>query len=504
VKDITIKNLITNKTGYTNTTHALEVEISQTGFANQQTQVRLLNTERELIEEQRVRFNTVNEVVSIDFELELKDEGLTPFYVEIAPLSNEWSNENNISTFTIDVIDSKIRVLHIATEIHPDVKMIRSILQTDENVELSTLTAKTTNSFIEDIPGSNEPFDAILIQGSIPDLLAGNRFDWENTPTVYFRLPLSIQRNSSASSRVILTSPNGNGIFPLELRKDENTDHPITEFEDIEYTNFAPLSGLIRSEINTISQSLLNAEYRGVQTTMPVLSITEIGNIRRAEVSAWDWYKSYQSTNTDERVFVTTLFSNLINWVTTSPDDRLLKVSPAKTSFELNETVVLNGSLTNERGESEDDATIEVLINNPETDETRSFNMTNSNRGAYSLEVENIGSGVFSYRAIARKNSRIIDEEEGEFIVQKTNKELVQTVRNEALLQNLATQTGGKYLNFEESTSFLKILDDEGLLEQKQALLEAYTYPVRSIFWFIVVLTLLAGEWLLRKRYSLP
>lgn len=204
-----------------------------------------------------------------------------------------------------------------------------------------------------------------------------------------------------------------------------------------------------------------------------------------------------------ERDFITQLFSNIATWTSNDPDNRKLKISPAKSSFNISERVVINANLNNESGESESNATIEVNINS-NSEFQGSYNMRNSGTGTYSVELPPLSSGLYTFTATARKGDREIDTQTGEFLIEESSTEYVNAIRNDELLSSLANETGGSFFYFDQLEGFWSTLDNDGILQTKEEVIENYLFPIRSIFWFILVLVLLSSEWLLRKKFALP
>ncbi len=506
VRDITISNLVSNPVGYTDTRHPVSVDISQNGFSGESVSVTLFDSGGNVLETKQVDFNTDNEVQTVDFEISLTTSGLKQFSVQVQPLPDEWNSENNTESFSIDVSDSKIRILHISFEIHPDVSVVRDILSYDKNIDLETLTWISGNRFVEQATPDMNSFDMVILHG-----LPGQGFNvstldpLRELPSLYINLPKTRNKRSTDLSEFAFINNIGNQLFELALVPQlNNTDHPVMELPEVNYDNLAPVFSSLRTVNNAADvTTLFNSRFQGLDTPNILIGVLERGSLRRAEIAAWGWYRQYQSTNEQERKFVTKLISNLTLWVSNDPDNRMLKVSPSKSSFGISEQVIINANLNNESGEAEPDASIEVSIKS-EGDEPRSFNMKNEGSGTYKLEINSLSPGLYSYTAAARKGDRDIDEQTGEFLVEDSNTELVNTVRNDELLSTLATETGARFYTFADLDSFWSDLDSDGILQVKNEQVESYTFPVRNVFWFIFVLLLLGSEWLLRKYFSLP
>lgn len=505
VRDVTINNIITNATGYTETRHEVEIEIAQNGFEGASAEVNVLNSEGEIISSEVMVFTSSEGVINSKSEFLLENEGLLPFKVEVIPLTNEWSIENNTRSFSIDVQDSKTRVLHVSSEIHPDVKFIRSILSTNPSIELQTLTWIGGNRFVEQITPEFDDLDLIILHGDpnqIPSIEINNAI--LSVPSVYLDLP-GTRRNFSVDSDFVLIRNMGAQVFEMGIFQTANIEsHPILEMDEISYDVLAPILSSLRTEtIAADAVTLFNSSFQGIATENPLLSLIERGDLRRVHISAWGWYRLYQSPSKEERNFVSQLFTNIVSWSSNNPDNRRLKISPTKSSFNSAEQVIINASLINESGNPEPGATIEIHISSQDSEE-RVFNLNNLGSGNYSITLDALNTGLFSFTATARKDARIIDEQSGEFIIEHSNVELINTLRNDDLLNAISNETRGKFYPFNASENFWSDIQLANLLDRKSVTIESYHYPVRSFFWFILVILLLGVEWVLRKHYSLP
>jgi hypothetical protein len=505
VRDITFNNVQTNPTAYTDTQHLVEVEVKQNGFAGERTTVLIENQQGYRLSEEIIQFSGSEEVRTVRFQLPIFEPGLKQFFVRIDSLDGEWSTENNRTAFSIDVVDSKTRILHASFEIHPDVKMVRSILSEDPNIELSTLTWIGGNRFIEPFPESTENFDQIIIHGKPPTATIFPLFEeLIQSPTVYFQLPES-RKNLRVFPEISILENSGNQVFELDIvPKVADTDHPIMELPEIGYATLAPIKSTLRTMLTEVDATVLfNSAFQDVETPNPIIAVLERGGLRRVEVAAWSWFTMYQSSNEAERNFITQLISNMTVWAANDPDDRRLKVTPSKSVFNISEPIIINANLNNESGEVESDAAIDLVITKNDA-EGRSFTMQNEGNGTYKLTVNSLAPGMYTYSATARKGDRVIDEQTGEFLVEDSNNELINTIRNDDLLYSLANETGGKFYDYQNANGFWSDLDQRNLLQNSTETIESYVFPVRSAFWFMLLLILLGTEWVLRKYFSLP
>lgn len=505
VRDVSVTNVVSNTTGYTNTEHAVEAEISQTGFANNTVDVSL-ESGGEVLQEQQVTFDADNQVTQIQFDIELTEPGLQQYEIKVSPLPDEWTETNNSNIFSIDVLDSKTRILHVAYQIHPDIKAIRSIIERDESNELTTLTWLGANNFVEKVPDSDEEFDLIIIHGTPSENRSFSFLeDLAETPTLHFSLSPQVNTIPEQFDSAQLISFNNRGSSPVLLHQIlGERDHPVLELPEINFLETPYLQSPLRANVaEPQSTVLFNVRYDGVETDYPAISVMEIGNIRRAQVLPWGWFKLTQSTNQSHRDFTVELISHLVAWTSSDPDNRLLRVSPQKQTFSTAENPFLGASLQNEQEQPEEDAIIEIELSGA-NDQTRSFNMENAGNGNYRLDLPRLSEGLYDYTATARKGDRELDTQNGEFLVSNSSMELTNTIRNDKLLQDIAQNSGGNFFTFNNSAVIRDSLQSANLLQMQSEVEENYFFPVRSYSWFLVVILLLGSEWFLRKYYSLP
>lgn len=508
VRDVAVSNINTNTTGYTNTLHTIEAEINQTGYVGSATNVQIRSGET-VVDEKEITFETNNQSKTVTFEIQLDEAGLKQYEIFTQILPGEWSEDNNSSNISVEVIDSRINIVHIAFSIHPDVKALRSLIESDQNNNLYPLTWTGNGRFIEDMPDlESSEIDLAIIHGR-PDPSANLPFihDLSNIPTLFLELgrenPSNI--NSSSWSDLDLINTELNSVFNVHINQamSEN-EHSILDIPDIDLASLPSLFSPRRSVSDEPrANTLYTLTYNQVSTEFPAILVTEIGNIRRGHVLPWGWYKLAQSSSEPVREFYEVLFTNMVSWHSNSPDDRLLRVIPENKMVNTNSNPILNGFLRNERGEAESDAVIEIQLEG-ENSASGIYNMNNLGEGRYQLELPQLSEGLYTFTASARTAGRMIEAQEGEFLVSNTSNELSQVNRNDNILQAIATNSGGTYFSYDKIEGFWEELTNANLLSEDIVDIENYIFPVRTIYWFILLTLLLGTEWFIRKRYSLP
>lgn len=510
--DIVVQNITSNNSGYKNTVTPVAASILNDGFPDTDITVQL-RRDGQVLEEQTFRSDQTRSVFDARFELELDETGLQQYEIYVPEIEGEWTTANNQGAFSIDVLDDKLRIMQLAFEIHPDVRTLRSILREDESIELDYRTWISGERFVEGaFPQEPDTLDLIILQGfpsgDIPQSLIGQIREFTRGLPVVFLSGPAVDFNLFTSIYGDLlpvraaSNPEKRDIRPL-VNPDQQ-DHPLLELPVASLDRAPPLFAPIQEiESTSGSTNLLHANYRGAELDIPVLSTRTVGNSRTALLNAHGFYRWYLSPDDQIRNYTVELINNIVKWAASSPDSRLLDISPAKNMFEETENVMLDAFLRNEAGQEEDDAVIEVELNG-EGISQRFYTMSNQGLGQYRLRMGNLPEGMYHYRASASKGNHHIDERSGEFSVGSSNLEYVNTVRNDALLSYISHQTGGAFFTFRETGDLKQRMQQEGFFDPQSRLTTREILAYQNPFWFIFVLLLLSAEWIIRKVVALP
>ncbi|MEX0661697.1 MAG: hypothetical protein WEA58_00500 [Balneolaceae bacterium] len=507
VQDVRISNVDFNQIVYTNTSETIRVNIEQDGYSGETARVELRQDEN-TIETETIEFTESSSSHIVDFTIEFDEPGFFDYEITIPGLTEEFTQQNNTESLTIEVLDDKTQILSLAFEIHPDVASIRRVMATDQQNEVTQSTQLREGVFTGSNPiESDEDYDLIVLHGLPPQ--QGILTEWldENSsiPIVILQTPNSYQYSDETSYFPHSINSAGS-ILDIHLTMESDPfSHPLMEFDEPDFRGFPTLkSWRSNYELSPLSTTLLGAEYQRTETNIPIL-ITESDTERRhVFVNAFGWHQFEKTSNETVNQFFTDLFTNIFSWAATSPDNRNLVLEPAQSSFTENDPVLIRGTLVNERGEPESDATIELQIVNDDDENSQSYRMRSVGNGDYEVELGAFPQGLFELSGTAEIGGRQIGEATTTFSVSQSTLEFVNTKRNDQLLTQLAARTGGLFL----SDNFLEPMFD--LLEQQEKNIpieiveEEVEYISDLSVWFFIALLFLSAEWILRRTVSLP
>lgn len=510
--DIIVQNLSVNRDGYLNTIIPVEASIINDGLPNRKIQVQLWHNQR-IIQKKDIETRKQKSVQSVTFKFRPEDTGLQQYRIVVPEIKGEWTKANNQKVFNIDIRNDKIKILDLAFSIHPDVKTIRSILESDKSIEMKELTWIGKHRFLRGpLPSRIDTMNMVILHGFPNDKLSDSE-----AAEIY---------NLIKEKPVLLISTPGvnyhtlNELFPGELPiitknqrllsavqwrpNPENLGNPILNLPSFNLANlpdvYAPIDNATASPGSKV---LFYADYRGANTKVPVVAIKSIGNRKISQINIAGFFKWYQNEVPGSRNYITAFVNNIVKWTSVKPDNRLLKIDPARKVFNGSEDVILNASLINESGLAEDKGKIDVTLSGTKYP-AKSFMMENQGDGRYSLNPGVLPGGIYQFKATAKVDFQVLDSEKGQFSVGNTNTEFINTTRNDALLHYIAKRSGGAYFTFKDAARVVPAMQSKGLLKPLVQKVHSRFYVHRSLWWFAVILVLLSTEWFIRKYLALP
>jgi hypothetical protein len=511
-RDVLIQNVVHPDIAYKDTNVPIEIMVANDGFTGQATTVSLRSGER-VIDSKPIIFRSDRAVQAITFELPVDTEGLRQFEAIVEPLQDEWTTRNNRVTFSIDVLDNRLRILLLSFEVHPDVKVVQNILEMDESIFFRSLTWIGGDRFINGpLPTNPDTLDLIFLYGfphnGIPQrlldqvggLIGETSYILGASPL--FDPALAMRRLEGS---IPLSLPPVNSPFEVGITLNSaSREHPILNYEHPEYERAPRLYGHIRNlRPAPGAEVLMTANFRGAEVDAPLLAVRTVGSRRAAVLNLFGYYVWNLNSNPVIRNGIQDLVRNLILWTASQPDDRRLVINPTRRSFDSVDPVMINAFLKDESGLQVSDGTINMELRR-EGGEASSYSLNNDGLGKYSVDVGQLPEGLYSFQATAFRGSREIDRRTGQFSVSENVVEFTNTQRNDPLLRDLASSSGGVYISWNQAEQLLRELESLNLKSPGERQIAFDWYPYRRIGWFLLALAFLTTEWAIRKYLAMP
>ena len=127
VQDVRVSNVLYNEISFLDNISPFEVKIRSDKSKGEILRVSLYRNGK-IIENQSKKITSDSDLTSFNFSVLNIDTGLQIYKVTVDEIMNERNLQNNSSVFSVDVIDSRHKILILSDVTHPDIGMITRIL----------------------------------------------------------------------------------------------------------------------------------------------------------------------------------------------------------------------------------------------------------------------------------------------------------------------------------------------------------------------------------------
>lgn len=502
-RDLAIQRVLNNSIVYLGDQFEVQVELKAQQCINERTNLqvfRIENGQEKLLQSQILDIKTDDWFFTHRFILDAGQAGTAHFVVKASSLKNEYSLENNNKDFFVDILDARQKILVLAASPHPDLAVIKKILEGNKNylidiavwnefkgkwsdysmVVFHQLPSKTNDisTILKEINISKKP--RIFILGSQTDVSKFNA--------------------SQSLLKIIGDSRNMNEVT-AEVRESFSLFKPNPEWKEI-FKTFPPLSAPFGEyQTSAGAQILMTQKIGNILTNYPLYLIGEDQGIRTGVFSGegiwkWRYFNFLENKNFD---VIDDMVQKVVQFIGLKEDKRKFRVFAQQKVYLENQRIRFDAQLFNDSYEPTNTDEAFITIISPEKKEYQfTFNKTER---AYTLDAGLFAPGTYNYTAYANTKAGR-KEVKGQFVVQKIQLETYQSTADHNLLRLLAAQNGGLAVKPDQISS----LENE-LLQAKTVKPVQYssqrTYPIINFRWLFALLALmLCTEWFLRRYHG--
>lgn len=529
----------------------IEARITAHGLANRAVAVRLTRGEVELAREQLVLGGSTEEhLVALAFTpTTVGRESLT---VSVEPDPAEPITHNNDHSFSLQVVDPMVKVLYLEGRLRPEFKFLRDYLSGDAGIEL--LTVEQRQAGVWTLGGSvagERPtqwptdvqafaefirrFEVIIIGDVHAVQLTGGRMSSIRDavrdgsallaiggqrclgPGLYADTPIEEALPVSVGGE---TLPDGGArqyTKPfLPTLTAEGRGHPIfrglTEAFQADQSNALPaLRGcVIVDQAKPGAAVLATVPPQPDQAPAPiVLAVQNFGAGRSAVFTAdttSQWCLARKLL--DEPVYHR-FWGQMVRWLAkVDPSERhgpAVQIRMGRTSYPFGRNIEVAAIVRDELGQLVDRAQVSATIAGQDGD-SRHIPMPRSadRSGHYACTCPPPQPGRYSLSVEATKDGKSLGSDELDLFVEPPGDEMQALSLNQALLEQIALASGGRYAALPDLGRVLRGLLD-GHAERFAAMhprwsFNLFDHPFALLVGFAVLVTC---EWLLRRRWQL-
>jgi hypothetical protein len=328
-------------------------------------------------------------------------------------------------------------------------------------------------------------------------ILDGNRGSWRDISyeSLWKAMPVQLLSSTSAVDQVFTAKPAEEAaqLAALQLATG-SSDENVELWKGLPKLRFA-------SSVVPLPGSEVLATLDAANESRPFLVTRQYGAGRVLYLSSdetWRW--RYNVADLYHQKF----WNQMARWVMRIPfavEGEYVSLDAGDATYELGQSVSIRARLKDSSGlPASSDLVEALLIRDGQTMSTVSLQADEMFPGVYRGTAEGLAAGVYQVQLQAAGFQRVALQATTEFAVfAPENPEMQLLACNEPLLQQLADQTGGKYLPESKIGELPELLApfSQGKIVESDILLW------QSYLWFLPIVILLALEWWLRKRAGL-
>lgn len=518
-KDISVVKVLMNSIGYVNTAIPVEVTLTSSGISNPSTSVSLFEDGKKIDEKSiSVYPSSSASVARVQFSYTPSTEGIKKITAAVSSTAGEITEKNNRRSGLVKILKSKLSIVVIAGAVSADVTTVMQMLNADENIGasvwyqlpdgalrsqrpnadvLSTLQRCDAVIFIG-FPAAHTPVNLIeqieqsVSSQALPLLFISSRtLDVRNTRRLEHLFPFTIAAERMDEQMVLpAVAPKQSG-------------HQLLRSESVAWEKLPPLFYSLQTFLaKPEAQSLLNIKIQNVTLPNPLFLTRTAGNAKSAAILAYGIHrwKVMAGASDETKGIFSSWFSSLIRWLATREQDKFLRVETVKEYYSQGEPIDFTGQVYNENYLPVDDAEVRISLQSLHAGGRFETALSAIGSGIYEGALNGMPEGDYIYSATALRSGDTVGTTKGRISVGEQSMEFTETTMNKALMQQLASASGGKY---SDAAAFRELIKTIAAREEMQILrrerkseIELWNLP--SLL--AVVILLLGVEWLMRKQ----
>lgn len=493
-KDALIAKVNYNKTVFKNNFFPLEILVQANKLINKKTKLIVSQKENVVFEKNiTIPTNAFSEWVRLN--LEAKESGIHSYKIELLPIEEEVTIENNTTEVFIETIDERKKIAIIYSVPHPDVSAVVQSLKYNNNYQVETFAIDKFNQAVNNydvlilhqLPSRIHPAKQLLESvkkvGVSTFYIFGKQTNYAYVNGLNLGMQLQLSRELF------------NEAYPLYNQNfttftTSNTMHDfIREMPPVPvpFANYK-----LSPSVNVLFYQIIGS----VQTTYPLMFYNQTENQKTAVFlgeGLWRWRNYNYMLEQNHEVF-NEIITKTIQFLSIKEDKSLFRVT-TNAFFNENEAVIFNAELYNQNYELVNEPTVNLQIKNKENSFVYSFSRTFS---AYHLDAGRLPIGNYQWLATVEYGGQK-HSKSGYFSVKKVNVETANLVADHQLLKNIANINHGKMYTPYQLEEIEKDIKNNKEIVSIVRYAKKHNSLLNSVLLLTTLLLLLGVEWFFRK-----
>lgn len=502
-RDVSITRILNNSIIYLGDQFEVQIDIKAMQMNHEKINLqvfRIDGSNETLLKSEPIEINVQDWYHTHKFVLDANRSGTVHYTTRISPLPNEYSKENNIKDFFVDVLDARQKILILAASPHPDLAVFKKILEGNKNytVDINTYGGVLPNMADYNLVIFHQlPSKTMDISSVIREI---NKSQKPRLFVLGAQSDLSKFNSSQTILKVMGDSRNMNEVSG-DIKESFSLFTPDPVWKEF-FRNFPPVSAPFGEYmVSPGTQTLITQKIGNILTNYPLLMIGEDQGIRTAILATEGWWKWRYFNFLEHKNFdvADDLFKKVIQYIGIKEDKRKFRVTNPQKVFLENQAVTFDAQLFNESYQliNTDDVTITIT-----SADKKDYQFTfNKSGNGYTLDAGLFAPGTYNYTAaVSTKSGK--QEAKGQFVVQKIQLETYQNTADHNMLRLLSGQQGGVTVNPDQIASLADLINQNKTVKPVQYSSQR-TYPIINFKWLFGLLALLlCAEWFLRRYHG--
>ncbi len=522
-KDIRISSVNAKSVMFLDDSMKIRLSIQSDGFSGKKAEIKIYGEGiSEIIK--NISLPEDGFLKDVEFYISFDSEGEKNLQIELSSLEGEFTDTNNKRRKIVNVISKKKTILLLGGAPSADYVFMKDLLFSREEFDVTSMVQSGSDRWYEKGNLQIDPdFDLFVFVGfpsgesSENDLGSLMRELSRRPASLLFLNSGSTDYEKLRSFESFLPIRLGNitgavryneGILNLE---DDGKFHPFTKQSDFlnetseAWHNMPPAySPLLKLSLKENSRVLLSIGTGNTdsKTNSPALIVSGEGLNKSAMIMTVDSHnfdRLLRGIGESSSTWKNSLI-NGVKWLSSRERPKKVNVTTDKKIYSQGEKIQFTAQVYDDSYDLIDDANLSVEIKSEsDSSELFEFDLQNLTDGNYAGEYRSKNPGEFHYNVIAKRGDLSIGVFEGNFGVETYSPELDNLFRNEKLLKAIAEKSGGLYFPLESFDPDSLNIESSVIIEKSDRTFEAWSNQILML----VLLTLLAVEWYMRKRGGL-
>ncbi len=541
LSDLVVRQLIHDEYAFVHNPFEVGVRIGITGEVTSQITVTLKGQGR-ILASRSIKLDPGQTEAEVKLDFIPRQVGEFFYTVEVPVYAGEASASNNSRRFVLTVLRDKVRVLYIVGNPSWDERFLRRALKKNPSVdlvsfyilreyfddthapenELALIPFPTNELFTREL----DTFDMVIFQNFFgaqymrPEYMRNlSRFVRERGGGLLviggiralihhsFNSPLEDILPVRFSSKV----PNyREGEFTMRLTL-AGRRHPVTQLsrkseENVQIWESLPALSGFNLTIGPAPEGLVLGEHPfekgGAGGNLPVIAVRDVGHGRSMVVatdSSWRWNflaVGGKKSNKPYQIF----WDRALRWLLKDPEMKTLSLTRDKGRYGPGEDVVLAIEVLDASYKPADEAEVNLrVIEQPQGSSLELPEPEPAGTGKYVLRFQPRLKGPYRISAWAEHNGISLGTDDIIFQVSEENPEFEDLSLRPDLMSLLAESTGASSLNIDDSPKGLEFNKP-----QMKKIIGTKDFPLwDNAVALILIVSILLGEWFLRRRWGL-